>query len=143
MLCKRTFGFRVARSQALLPSRTTVQLPAHIATSAASKPLSFMIPAYKKEMNGHAASPGTPSSFYYGDEDIRPPAPEDVEEKLKRAQKTAVGHVADLISQEVEERRRMIGGIDNFWLMLSDITDFNPVRGKQCIGGPSTRLTAF
>ena len=25
---------------------------------------------------------------------------------------------------------QMIGGVDNFWLLLSDITDFNPVGAK-------------
>ncbi|KAI0079247.1 hypothetical protein K474DRAFT_1592391 [Panus rudis PR-1116 ss-1] len=35
----------------------------------------------------------------------------------------------DWIEKEVEERRQMIGGIDNMWLLLSDATDeeFNPV----------------
>ena len=86
-----------------------------------------MLPTYKRDLNGHAPSPETPASYYYGDEDFRPPAPEDVSEKLKQAQKTTVGRVADLISHEVEGRRNMIGGIDNFWLLLQDITDFNPV----------------
>ena len=94
-----------------------------------------MIPVYKKEVKGHmhAGSPATPVSYYYGDEDaMRPPAPEDVEAKLKREQKTTVGRLADAISQEVEDRRRMIGGVDNFWLQLSDVANFNPVG----VGGP-------
>ncbi|PCH44092.1 hypothetical protein WOLCODRAFT_164912 [Wolfiporia cocos MD-104 SS10] len=33
----------------------------------------------------------------------------------------------DWIDKEVEERRRTVGGIDNMWFLLSEVTDFNPV----------------
>ncbi|TBU30100.1 wax ester synthase-like acyl-CoA acyltransferase domain-containing protein [Dichomitus squalens] len=85
----------------------------------------------RRILNGHVhvASPGTPASYYYDDGDVQPPAPEDVDAKLNRV--GSVGEVADcvadFIAQEATERRQMIGGVDNFWLLLSDITDFNPV----------------
>ncbi|PIL25474.1 hypothetical protein GSI_13364 [Ganoderma sinense ZZ0214-1] len=84
-----------------------------------------------RKVNGYLASPSTstPASYYYSDGEAHTPAPEDVAEKLRRAgslPKTA-DSLADLIVQEVTDRRQMIGGVDNFWLLLSDITDFNPV----------------
>ena len=85
---------------------------------------------HRRRLNGHAASPDTPASYYYDDGDVQPPAPEDVDAKLKRVGSVGevADRVADMIAQEATERRQMIGGVDNFWLLLSDITDFNPVR---------------
>ncbi|KAI0703948.1 wax ester synthase-like acyl-CoA acyltransferase domain-containing protein [Earliella scabrosa] len=79
-------------------------------------------------VNGHPVSPDTPASYYYGEDDNQPPAPEDVEQKLKRIGSfgEAAERVAGLVSQEAADRRQMIGGVDNFWLQLADITDFNP-----------------
>ncbi|KAI0628224.1 wax ester synthase-like acyl-CoA acyltransferase domain-containing protein [Trametes polyzona] len=82
--------------------------------------------------NGHLripdASPDTPASYYYGEGDIQPPVPEEIEQKLRK-----VGGVNDLVSdlanriqREVAERKQAIGGVDHMWVMLSDITDFNP-----------------
>ncbi|KAI1785169.1 wax ester synthase-like acyl-CoA acyltransferase domain-containing protein [Ganoderma leucocontextum] len=81
-----------------------------------------------RKVNGHHTSPSTPASYYYSDGEIHAPAPEDVAEKLRRVGSlpTAADRVADLIAQEATDRRQMIGGVDNFWLLLSDITDFNP-----------------
>ena len=83
-----------------------------------------------RKVNGFYTAPSTPASFYYSDAEIHPPAPEDVAERLARAGSLpkAADRVADLIAQEATDRRQMIGGVDNFWLLLSDITDFNPVR---------------
>ena len=86
-------------------------------------------------MNGYLASPPTPASYYYSDAEIHPPAPEDVAEKLRGVHGSlpkAADRVADLIAQEATDRRQMIGGVDNFWLLLSDITDFNPVGVELC-----------
>ena len=83
-----------------------------------------------RKVNGYLASPPTPASYYYSDAEIHPPAPEDVAEKLRGVHGNlpkAADRVADLIAQEATDRRQMIGGVDNFWLLLSDITDFNPV----------------
>lgn len=33
----------------------------------------------------------------------------------------------DWVEKEFEERRQMIGGIDNLWLLLTNTADFNPV----------------
>ncbi|KAI0741746.1 wax ester synthase-like acyl-CoA acyltransferase domain-containing protein [Daedaleopsis nitida] len=79
-------------------------------------------------VNGHVSSPDTPASYYYGEDSNLPPAPEDVERKLNRVGSfgEVAQRVAHLISQEATERRQIIGGVDNFWLLLSDITDFNP-----------------
>ena len=84
---------------------------------------------HRRRLNGHAASPDTPASYYYDDGDVQPPAPEDVDAKLKRVGSVGevADRVADMIAQEATERRQMIGGVDNFWLLLSDITDFNQV----------------
>ncbi len=87
--------------------------------------------AQKRTLNGHAATPDTPASYYYGeDADMQPPAPEDVVDKLKRIGSVgeAAHRIADLVAREATERKQMIGGVDNFWLMLQDTTDFNPVR---------------
>ena len=84
-----------------------------------------------RKVNGYLASPPTPASYYYSDAEIHPPAPEDVAAKLRGVHGSlpkAADRVADLIAQEATDRRQMIGGVDNFWLLLSDITDFNPVR---------------
>ncbi|RDX40998.1 hypothetical protein OH76DRAFT_1412509 [Lentinus brumalis] len=85
--------------------------------------------AQKRTLNGHAATPDTPASYYYGeDADMQPPAPEDVVDKLKRIGSVgeAAHRIADLVAREATERKQMIGGVDNFWLMLQDTTDFNP-----------------
>ena len=81
-------------------------------------------------VNGHVGSPDTPASYYYGEDDFRPLAPEDVEQKLKRIGSfgEAAERVANIVSKEATQRRQMIGGVDNFWLLLSDLTNFNPVR---------------
>ena len=86
-------------------------------------------------VNGHPVSPDTPASYYYGEDDNQPPAPEDVEQKLKRIGSfgEAAERVAGLVSQEAADRRQMIGGVDNFWLQLSDITDFNPVSHRASV----------
>ena len=81
-------------------------------------------------VNGHAATPDTPASYYYGeDADMQPPALEEVGERLKRVGSIgeAAHRIADFVAHEATERKQMIGGIDNFWLMLQDVTDFNPV----------------
>lgn len=91
--------------------------------------------AYKPllDVQKHGTSPDTPVSYYY-DEDLHPPAPElhEVSEKLRRVGSLgeAAGRVANALAQEANERRNMIGGVDNFWLQLSDLTDFNPVSSR-------------
>ncbi|KAI0372646.1 hypothetical protein BV20DRAFT_1034364 [Pilatotrama ljubarskyi] len=82
--------------------------------------------------NGHPhvseSSPETPASYYYGEDDIHPPVPEAIEERLRRV--GAVGevaaHVVDSLAHEAVERKQMIGGVDHLWIMLSETTDFNP-----------------
>ncbi|OSD00141.1 hypothetical protein PYCCODRAFT_1437698 [Trametes coccinea BRFM310] len=73
-------------------------------------------------------SPDTPASYYYGEGDVHPPVPEEIEEKLRKV--GSVGDVAasvvDRIAQEAHARREMIGGVDHLWIMLQDVTDFNP-----------------
>ncbi|KAI0766896.1 wax ester synthase-like acyl-CoA acyltransferase domain-containing protein [Trametes elegans] len=84
------------------------------------------------KVNGHLhvqdGSPETPASYYYDEGDVRPPVPEDIEEKLRNVgtvgQTTA--RVVDRLAHEAVERKQMIGGVDHMWIMLSDITDFNP-----------------
>ncbi|KAH9926280.1 wax ester synthase-like acyl-CoA acyltransferase domain-containing protein [Epithele typhae] len=76
----------------------------------------------------------TPASYYYGDDATRlPPIPEDLEEHLraKGVRRSALGQVADAVEDEFDHRRRTMGGVDQFWLVLSDVTDFNPVRSAS------------
>ncbi|KAI0644284.1 wax ester synthase-like acyl-CoA acyltransferase domain-containing protein [Trametes meyenii] len=84
------------------------------------------------KLNGHLhlhdKSPDTPASYYYGEGDVHPPVPEEIEEKLLKVSTVgeAAARVVDSIAQEAAERRQMMGGVDHMWIMLSDTTDFNP-----------------
>ncbi|KAI8974568.1 wax ester synthase-like acyl-CoA acyltransferase domain-containing protein [Trametes punicea] len=83
--------------------------------------------------NGHLlipeGSPDTPASYYYDEGDISPLVPEEIVHKLREIDRTGgiTSRIVDGIAQEVRERREMIGGIDHLWIMLQNVTDFNPV----------------
>ncbi|KAI0819567.1 wax ester synthase-like acyl-CoA acyltransferase domain-containing protein [Trametes gibbosa] len=86
------------------------------------------------KQNGHLSlvapegSPDTPASYYYDEGDARPPAPEDIADKLRRSgrQDGAAARLARIVRSEVTERQQAIGGVDHAWVMLSDATGFNP-----------------
>lgn len=87
--------------------------------------------------NGHLhvpeGSPDTPASYYYGEDDIHPPIPEEIDDKLRKIAgpySDVASRVTDLVTREAAERKQMIGGVDHMWVMLSDVTDFNPVGAK-------------
>jgi len=52
--------------------------------------------------------------------------PSDLKSK-HLSQKGWTGGVGAWLRKEITERRETIGGIDNMWLLLSDVSDFNPV----------------
>ncbi|CDO68178.1 hypothetical protein BN946_scf184938.g30 [Trametes cinnabarina] len=92
-------------------------------------------------VNDAERSPDTPASYYYGEDDLHPPEPEEIEEKLRTV--GSVGAVAarvvDRVAREAQERREMIGGVDHLWIMLQDVTDFNPQLTRQAEKFPRYR----
>lgn len=91
--------------------------------------------------NGHTDHSGvrTPAIdlLQDGEPEVEPNVEEELQRKLADQERaggvmgwlaTKLLSAGDWIEREVDERRQMIGGIDNLWLLLTDAVDFNPVR---------------
>lgn len=83
---------------------------------------------------------GSQTPVYDLDADGQPQIPLNVSQKLQGSLSELgrnggiTGWIADTflsagdwVERELEERRQMIGGIDNLWLLLTNTADFNPV----------------